>query len=317
MKIGIAILLILLFLTAAVPVRDLVLDLETLWPNLDGNRWEYQQTYQLADWMAGGPDTVMSTVVLRLDGMTGTFDGSVVQNLVEEVPLPGAPEPGTPLHPSLSRTLWIVRPDLRPALAATSPVDLDEATAPLEDWVALFLHGGAFELTSEEIVTWRTELSAGKSWLFLSSDLTQLGDSFQLQLVPDLASDVFLTGTFAAIEDVSVPAGIMTSCLRVDYVIDYGTGICSGQGGLEGTFRAETTGSVHYKAGIGPVRSEETLRYHEGAENCGLVSDEAALHIVLELDSATVPTLPSTWGRIKSQYLRRTTAPDGIDPAPR
>jgi len=289
--------------TASPP--DILLDLEQLWPHQDGDYWEYQQSYQLAAWMETGPDTSTTTVGLHFNGTISAVGKPDLQNLVEEVPVAAAPAPGPQgTSGSLLRTLWTVRPDLRPALAAGTSLNAGPAAAQQDWWESILLHGGAFELTTDEIATWRTSLAMGKSWLFLASSLTQVGDSFQLQLIPDLAPDVYLTGTLAGFESVTVPAGTYT-CLRMDYLVDYGHAVCTSSTGPDslGSFRAETAGSVFYAPGIGPVRSEEELTYHEVVGSCGVVPDEVAVHVVLELTSSTVPAKPTTWGRIKSRYL--------------
>lgn len=292
-------------LAAPAAISGPVLDMESFWPNRDANQWLYKQTYQLADWAVNGPDTVLSDVGLRFYGTTTAYGGAEVQNLVEEIPLGGSFQTAdSQTGDAFMRTLWAVRPDLRPALAALSPMDMSETAAPQQFWDALFIHGGAFELTADEIVTWRTELSAGKSWLFLVSDISQWGDTFQIQLIPDLSSDVFLTGTVTGFENVTVPAGSY-QCLRVDYVVDYGTSVCTAPDNpdAQGSFRAQTTGFVDYAPGIGPVRSEEALSYHDVMGDCGVVPDEPAQRIVLELTNTNVPAISTTWGRMKTRYV--------------
>lgn len=298
----------LLAATAATAApADLAIDLEQLWPHQDGNYWEYEQTYELAPWMPTGPDTTTTTVGLHFNGTISAVGKPDLQNLAEEVPVAAAPGPvvstlGT--SDAFLRTLWMVRPDLRSTLpAGASP----SAGAPADVatlWAAVLLHGGAFELTTEEITTWRTSLIMAKSWVFVTSSLTQVGDSFQLQLVPDLAPDVYLTGTFAGFENVTVPAGTF-QCLRMDYLVDYGTSVCTSASSPDslGTFRAETTGSVFYASGLGPVRSEEELTYHEVVGSCGVIPDEVGQRVVVELTSSTVPARPTTWGRMKTRYL--------------
>lgn len=266
----------------------------------------YAQTYQQAGWVNGGPDTTTTSVGLRFNGTTTALGKPDLQNLVEEAPVPVASDGGAPALGSSGaflRTLWIARPDLRPALPAVYAPDAGAAAAPLEAWEAILLHGGAFELTTDEITTWRTSLAMGKSWLFLVSSLTQVGDSFQLQLIPDIAPDVYLTGTYAGFKNVTVPAGTF-QCLRMDYLVDYGTSVCTSPDSPDslGSFRAETVGSVFYASGVGPVRSEEEFTFHEVVGSCGVISDEVAQRIVLELTSSTVPTRPTTWGQMKSRY---------------
>ena len=144
-----------------------------------------------------------------------------------------------------------------------------------------------------------------RSWLWLVSDLT-IGNTFTLQLVPDLASNVLLHGTIAAIEPATVPAGTFEDCVRVDYLIDYGKSECvDDQGNVTGTSRSETRGYVHYAPLVGPVQSsEEFLRFAEATGTCAAPGDIGRVfaRASLRLYSATVPALRTTWGRLKTVY---------------
>lgn len=303
-------------LAAAPAPADLAIDLEQLWPHQDGNYWEYQQTYQLAAWMPTGPDTTTTTVGLHFNGLISAVGKPDLQNLAEEVPVaaaPGASAFGASAFgasDAFLRTLWTVRPDLRSTLSSTYSLDVGSPADVTTLWAAVLLHGGAFEQTTEDIATWRTSLIMAKAWVFVTSALTQVGDSFQLQLIPDLASDVYLTGTFAGFENVTVPAGTF-KCLRMDYLVDYGTSVCTSASSPDslGSFRAETAGSIFYASGLGPVRSEEELTYHEVLGECGVIPDEVGQRTVLELTSSTVPAKPTTWGRMKTRYLPGANKP--------
>ena len=137
-----------------------------------------------------------------------------------------------------------------------------------------------------------------------SADLTP-GNEFTLQLVPDLADDVFLHGTVAGVEAATVPAGTFSNSVRVDYVIDYGLAACTDEfGNPIGTSRAETRGYLHYAPDVGPVKSyEEFIPVVERTGNCGTgpVGERASL-ASMALESSITPARRSTWGQIKTAY---------------
>ena len=124
--------------------------------------------------------------------------------------------------------------------------------------------------------------------------------------MPDLASDVYLHGTMAAFEDVTVPAGTYGQCLRVDYLVDYGTSNCTDQNGsVVGTYRAETRGFVDYAPGVGPVKSSEGfVPFAEVTGDCGSSGPVgiAFSQITRTLAATPVPVVATTWGRIKTIY---------------
>lgn len=267
-----------------------------LWPNENGLRWEYRQTLEMPE-----TDPVQTTVALRFDGTAGLPGELEVQNLVEELPSATASLAAGGTSGPLMRNLWALRPDLRPALESRGFASSQPAAAA---WESIFLHGGLWEKTESEIRTWRTEPSFQKSWLYLVADLS-LGNSFQLQLVPELASDVYLTGTVSQTgEDVSVPAGNFSGAYRIDYEVDYGESICTSEGSPDGTgtFRAFTRGYVDYVAGIGPIQSQEELTYSQVMGCPGIVPDVVAARVRMELLEIPLPVLPTTWGRLKVRY---------------
>jgi len=284
------------------------LDMSSLWPNDDGRSWTYQQHWEVFPEPGGGDNVVR----LLLDGTTVAPNGIDAQVLRAEV-VSGAISTSAiaaaPVGPLLGY-LWRARPDLRPALQGR---DLQSGAGSLPCPVggppglhALLLVGDfAFRKTIDEIAAWRCNAADTRAWLWLVSDLT-LGNAFTLQLVPDLASDVYLHGTMAAIEDVTVPGGSFGSCLRVDYVVDFGTSECTdANGNVIGTLRSETRGYVHYGPGVGPVQSfEEFIWVAEMTGSCappeelGRVTSRASMR----LSAGPVPAVPTTWGRIKAAY---------------
>jgi len=271
----------------------------SLWPNQDGSSWGYHQTYQAGPGGFGNPDTTETLFRLHFDGTVAVPGRSDAQNLVEEEVVASAPSlAATP--DAFLRTLWLARPDLRDALGQRG---VTGAAAQVPEWAALLVHGGAFEKTAQEIRIWRTDTTGLLSWVFLRFDLS-LGHMFSLQLVPDLAPDVFLYATVGGLENVTVPAGSYTGCQRVDYRIDYGESICTGEGSSEplGTFRGQTLGYVLYAPDVGPVFSFEELSYTDVTGDCGVTPDVVVERVILKLTEAPVSTEPVTWGGLKARH---------------
>jgi len=133
---------------------------------------------------------------------------------------------------------------------------------------------------------------------------TRFAESGTTLAVPDLAPDVFLYATVGGLENVTVPAGSYTGCQRVDYRIDYGESICTGEGSSEplGTFRGQTLGYVLYAPDVGPVFSFEELSYADVTGDCGVTPDVVVERVILKLTEAPVSTEPVTWGGLKARY---------------
>jgi hypothetical protein len=273
--------------------------MDALWPNDDGREWRYDQHFesfvnsQVAD----------NQVRIFFSGATVAPDGIQAQYLREQ--LIGGAALTTALaalvpDPFL-RQLWEARPDLHEKiLQAVNDNPCPEYAPNLRH--ALLLGGEfAYRKTSDEIAAWRCNRANTRSWLWLVSDLT-IGNTFTLQLVPDVASSVFLHGTVAAIEPVTVPGGTFTDCVRVDYVIDYGGSVCTDEDGdVIGTLRSETRGYVHYAPFVGPVQSDEQFIVTEATGTC-VPTVGAQSQTSLRLFTPSVPVLPRTWGQLKVLY---------------
>ncbi len=273
------------------------------WPNTDGLSWRYDQHYEEND---GDPVTVDNRLRLLFDGTTVAAGGVDAQYLRQEL-LAGAasrlrldamvPDP-------LLRTLWTARPELRDRILEASGAGCPGVHPPGSYAVLL---GGEFawKETATEIAAWRCNLDNTKSWTWLVSNVS-VGNTFTLQLIPDLASDVMLHGTMAAIEDATVPAGTFHNTLRVDYVIDYGGSACTDDAGTpHGTYRSETHGFVRYAPGVGPVESyEEFIRYAEQSDDCVAPSEigRVTASASLKLSSGPVPVRPMSWAGVKTLY---------------
>lgn len=277
--------------------------MDSLWPNDNGNSWTYTQRYESFD---TNPQVVVNRVRMFFDGTTVAPSGIQAQYLREE--LIGGASPAIALEATvpgpLLQRLWVARPDLRTKILRAvndSPCPID---AP--SYIHALLLGGefAYRKTAGEIAAWRCNLANTRSWLWLVSDLT-IGNTFTLQLVPDLASDIFLRGTIASIETANEPAGAFDNCVRVDYVVDYGTSVCVDQDGNPlGTSRSQTAGHVHYAPFVGPVESLEEFTIVEATGSCAAPGDVGRVlaRTSLNLADPPVPVRPTRWGSLKALY---------------
>ena len=290
--------------------------MDQLWPNTDGLSWTYDQAYE--DYFQ--QESVQNQVRFYFKGTTIVPGGIEVQNLKSEVfggadrllkthsDLAGAPEAVGNRGP-FWRNLWRARPDLRESIESSCA---NNATDSGSGWpYSILLHAGTYVKTDEEISSYRTDQVAMKSWLYLISDLT-IGATFDLQLIPDIAVNVWLHGTLAAREDVTVPAGTFAGCLRVDYRIDYGETVCTDeQGQVSGSMRSETRGSIHYATGVGPVRVHERmiLFAEPPSGECSIPwpVGEPVTECGLSLtNSQPTPVEEMSWGRLKHHYRDAT-----------
>jgi hypothetical protein len=294
--------------------------MDSLWPNDDGHSWLYEQVYH--DWYAG--EVIENEVRLFFNGADTVPGGIVVQNLDVEIlgaplaPTSGSTDQGVKLLSGdtdvpaaadpFMRTLWKARPDLREAIREKLDAGPAEPVRYPPGFYQLLLGEAAYRKSDEDIAAYRRDIEATKSWLWLVQDLT-IGNTFEFQLVPDLADDVWLYGTLAAWEDIDVPAGHFAGCLRVDYRIDYGASICTDETGSElGGFSSETRGFVHFAPEVGPVNhGEEFIPFKEFLwGECpeweiyqGVVFTSGSLRLMGEQPTAVKPT---TWGRLRTLY---------------
>ncbi len=285
-------------------------DMSSLWPNDDGHSWTYRQTYVEDLWVGG--DAIENEVRFYLDGYGTVPGGIAVQNLrLQVLSASGrsssavAPILGdNPMHDPFLRGLWWARPDLRAALQEGVSNGKIEETPP--GYYQLLLSEGAYRKSETEIAAWREDQDAMMSWLWLISDI-EPGATFSLQLVPDLADNVWLHGTVTGWEDVDVPAGTFHS-LRVDYLIDYGISTCvDGQGQETGSIRSETRGWIDYAPWVGPVKSHELFvpvaevlsGDCPGIGHLGEALTEGGLELGVP---GPVPVQAVSWGRLKALY---------------
>ena len=297
-------LLLLLLLPRAASAQ--LAPMAAYWPHEDGRTWFYDQH---AEWPVV---TIDNKALLRFEGTTVAPGGVAAQVLTGSV----AALPATPASAALAaefpaavkspllRRLWIARPDLRTGILREAVVAAACPTDAIDGWEGILLSGGfAWVETASEIGAWRCDVVNTQSWRWLIADLRP-GSWANLQLIPDLASDVFLRLVVFGLEDVTVPAGTFEDCLRVDYVVDYGTSECvDQQGNPLGTMRHETRGFVRYAPGVGPIESYEEFMVAEATGSCPQPSGPLG-HVSFKLNAPSVPAKASSWGRVKAAYRR-------------
>lgn len=278
-----------------------------LWPSDDGRSWRYNQHY---DGSPYDPDIVDNQVRVFFDGTTTAAGGVATQYLRQDLvsgPAPAQPLAGaaaTFLHPDpFMRAVWMARPDLRARIEQIAAELPCPDTHP--DGGYAILLGGEFAWLRgpSDVSAWRCNLANTRAWTWLTSNLS-IGSTFTLQLIPDLASNVLLHGTVAAIVDANVPAGIFQDCVQVDYVIDYGQSECTDEGGNPiGSYRSETRGYVRYAPNVGPVESAEQFIPSVEGVSCGpwAVGEPVSL-TTMELSALPVPARPMSWGKLKVAY---------------
>jgi hypothetical protein len=248
--------------------------LDPLWPNDDGHAWSFAYRYEedltvqptlygTAAEVPAAPTPEEILPILRTPvtlgnaqtgnyglvfrGQTTTQSGATGQNLVESLTEPGAmligaAAPGIQQR-LMNRVGW-VRPDLRGRIAA-----LGVSTRRL-DTFPILLHGGAWQKTLDYIGTFG-DLDRNLAWEFLGAD-TKQGASFRLQLLPSIATDVFLTGWVVPKRLRGADSG--GKAVEVVYVIDYGVSQATDANGAPiGYLRDIGYGSVTYVPGEGPV----------------------------------------------------------------
>jgi hypothetical protein len=300
-----AVLLASVLLTAPATAQPPTMD--ELWPNQDGRSWTYAQRWEDLE----NPQVIDTRTRIYFDGTTVAAPDIQTQYLRQAL-LSGSAT-AMSLEPALAdpflRQLWMARPDLQTKIfRAVAQVGADApcpSTAAPGTYAVLLQGELTYLKRPDEIAAWRCNAPNTRAWLWLVSDLT-LGNTFTLQLIPDVTSDIFLHGKIAAIEPVTVPAGTFQDCVRVDYVIDYGFSECADdQGNVTGSFRSETRGRVHYAPGVGPVESfEEFILHVELIGQCVdmLPVGEPATRASMQMDSQPTPVHRTTWGRLKLVY---------------
>ena len=308
-------------------------DLGNSWPNDDGRYWVYE--YHGSQWndslfastypnrgdvpsapsldeavallqkpLEGTPlSTSHGTFRLQFNGMTTTGSGAVGQNLqswLDEVPIAvtnAGNRTASPARDAEESGFLAQLRRARPDLAGKSPWPAVRAGLMVPQ-PPTFLFGGAFE-KSDAYTGLYGDLDLDLAWKYLEENL-DIGHEFTLQLIPSLASDVYLQARVHAKRFIDSQMGAPFHALEVVYMIDFGVlEILDLDGSSLGYSRAFSVGNVVYIADVGPVWSEERNLYFVGATPTGPIEtltldlqDTGKPPIVVPAGSTRVPVYP-------------------------
>jgi len=272
--------------------------LESLWPNQDGLRWEYE--FHVTE-LLGNESTLPAS--LQLLGVTET-PGGIAQVLIANHATPTTSS-AVPVSDPLLRALWQARPDLRAAIVARN-----EVASGGETWWPIFLHGGSFMKNATHIQMWQPDYGH-PTWTYLTDELS-VGATFTQQLVPELANDVYLHGTVTDIDaTVTTIAGTFENAVKMTYRIDYGWSEgTDDDNNVIGQLRGETRGHVHYVPDVGPVELlEDWIPFVEidCAPNTCPVEWQDSLGVSFVTTTLSLTDLPvaieaRTWTEVKNLY---------------
>jgi hypothetical protein len=205
---------------------------------------------------------------LRFDGMITTLSGAVGQHLVEQLEPDTIPTPApTPLRATPNGRFLAQLASARPDLLRRSTI-LRAAKQSASDASTIsgpvLLSGYAWARTSEWIGSYG-DLDLLVSWKYLVATLTP-GHEFSLQLVPSLATDVFLHARMLPLETVVTESGTYPNARVCLYLVDFGLSEATDpDGNLLGYFRTYTYGSIAYASDVGPIYSYERELVEVGA----------------------------------------------------
>lgn len=261
------------------------LTLSNLWPNDDGRYWRYDQrgatleqdAFELLPPGSNVPPITLAEVremlkkpvtelpgtaneyefLLQFDGEITTGSGVTTQWLREIYPWTA---PGLRALPAASpgerflQRLAEARPDLRARLTAIAPA---AAEGDIRRFAPYFIHGYAWRKTPAWIGTYG-DVDTLLAWKFLDA-MVRPGHTFSHQLVPSLATDIWLHASVERVRRVQVPGGeTVGNAIDVLYLLDFGVASSvDGMGNVLGVYRAFDYGTVTYAPGVGPVRDYE------------------------------------------------------------
>ncbi len=135
------------------------------------------------------------------------------------------------------------------------------------------------------------------TWRYLENDLT-VGATFVMQLIPELADDIFLHGTVTDISaTVETMAGVFDDAVKMEYLIDLGESYFTDEeGSLIGTTHSEIFAQIHFVPGVGPVDLLEEFTPYIwmdcGEEGCPPEWLEL-VGLVAETDELTLTQMPT------------------------
>lgn len=255
---------------------------ERLWPNADSTSW----TYELEAATYPGPDAGddelpdMNTLYAALQrdvpgerqlqdsgwygltfrGMITTASGVTAQHLEESfVSLPAYDRQFSCGSMRLLQTVARARPDLRRVLAVQYGVQVPEPGAkspPDRFYDPLLLGGYAWEKNDAGIYGYG-DVSTHHSWVYIEEDMSP-GSRFRMQLVPELADDIFLYGQVWRTFTATVGGTAYRQSAEVFYVVDLGiVDLTDENGNAISNGRSYVYGVVHYVPGVGPVFDHE------------------------------------------------------------
>ena len=293
--------------------------IDNVWPHANGNGWQYEQTNKLYTWEPQLYDTAADVPALpdqavlyaalgtavenaAADSIDGTYSltfvdsvttmsGVTAQHLVEDLqttpPVRADLDRLAKLLPPPLRKLGLARQDLRPALIRQYGLPADFwsiLTATSRDLALdapMFLGGGAWEQIEAGIFGYG-DLNQDHSWIYLLADL-ETGSTFQMQLVPMLADDVFLYGKIWSHGPETVSGQAYPEVVECFYAIDMGVqNVVDEFGNSEGYTRTYFYGVIDFVPGLGPVFAHERVNYV-----AGYLQDEGPTAIIDRLSRLT------------------------------
>jgi hypothetical protein len=285
-----------------------------IWPHQDGQGWTYHLTGRTWDQLppvlyptrgevpvftmddairllgteptGANPETSSGSYRLQFRGSITTQSGVTRQNLQETLEQGAAATTSSITTSSatghavrLLDLLRRARPDLAREVNRIAPSMVTHAIVTQAAATVFFptlIHGYAWEQTDQWIGTYG-DLNQQIAWIFLTPDLRS-GSEFSLQLVPDLAPDVFLHARVLGWKSVETEAGVYRRALDVAYLVDFGVSeITDVDGNTLGYNRSVLFGTVDYAVGVGPVRSYERLHIPLDPLNRGNSDETASL----------------------------------------
>ena len=300
------------------------MSLENLWPNDDGHLWVYdiaQRTWdsppihfysnpadvppapslafvaELLRRHPGGRNQVIETAgyTMQFQGLRTTLSGATGQNLVSAVlNLAGIQGQAASGSETASRpggfmvALRTARPDLAPRIAASMRMgqEASPGRAPQAVLEPTFLFGYVWEKTREYIGSYG-DLNTSLAWKYLVADVKP-GSTFHMQLVPDLANDVFLHARVLREGMAFSGVGSIRSAIEVLYVVDFGVStFTDADGNAVGHTRMYSYGTITYAPRIGPVAA-----YERGLVQAGRTLNPGEYDQVIHLTATSRSPLP-------------------------
>jgi hypothetical protein len=264
--------------------------LDNIWPHADGTGWLYDLTVReyttagygddpppLPTWAQidsllnepAGVDLVSEDAGLyglRFDGDLVTDTGVTGQDLVETIYADVWSEEGkaaaAPRPDPVALLVARARPDLRAALAARLGVDEAALLAALADkeltdMGSLYFLGAYAFAAEDDGYYGYGDLNTSHAWTYLEGPL-EPGTTWSLQLVPDIADDIWLHGHVWSVEDMTVGGRAVDNAVAALYLVDLGLQtVTDEQGNIVGEFQAYMYGRTVFVPEVGPVACTE------------------------------------------------------------